>query len=128
MTGNACKKLKARMIKKRGTENNTDKTGLSKTTKENSINTLEGVTRKHTNYRMPKKPNDFGRKYGNQNNIRKILNRYKNITRELAGLEVGPKREIHIDLLKTTLKRISNWKTTDHDGIHGFCFKKFTAD
>ena len=31
-----------------------------------------------------------------------------NITRELEGLEEGPKTEIHIDLLKTTLKRISN--------------------
>ena len=35
--------------------------------------------------------------------------------------------EIHIDLLKTTLKRISNWKAPGHDGIHGFWFKKFTS-
>ena len=49
-----------------------------------------------------------------------------NITRELEGLEEGPKAEIHIDLFKTTLKRISNWKTPGHDGIHGFWFKKFT--
>ena len=44
------------------------------------------------------------------------------ITRELEGLET----EIHIDLLKTALKRIANWKTPGHDGIHGFWFKKFT--
>ena len=50
-----------------------------------------------------------------------------NITRELKGLEEGPKTEIHIDLLKTTLKRIPNWKTSDHDRIHGFWFKKFTS-
>ena len=50
-----------------------------------------------------------------------------NITRELEGLEEGPKTEIHIDLLKKTLKRISNWKTPGHDGIHGFWFKKFTS-
>ena len=50
-----------------------------------------------------------------------------NITRELEGLEQGPKTEIHIDLLKTTLKRISNGKTPDHDGIHGFWSKKFTS-
>ena len=49
-----------------------------------------------------------------------------NITREL-GLEEGPKAEIHTDLLKTTLKKISNWKTPGHDGIHGFWFKKFTS-
>ena len=50
-----------------------------------------------------------------------------NMTRELKGLEEDPKVEIHIDLLKTTLKNISNWKTQGHDGIHGFWFKKFTS-
>ena len=50
-----------------------------------------------------------------------------NITRELHGLEEGPKMEIHVDLLKTTLKRISNWKAPGHDGLHGFWFKKFTS-
>ena len=50
-----------------------------------------------------------------------------NITRELKGPEEGPKIEVHIDLLKTTLKRISNGKTPGHDGIHGFWFKKFTS-
>ena len=50
-----------------------------------------------------------------------------NISRELEGLKNGPKAEIHIDLLKTTLKKISNRKTPDHDGIHAFWFKKFTS-
>ena len=50
-----------------------------------------------------------------------------NITKELEGDEEGPKTEIHIDFLKTTLKRISNWKTPGHDGIHDFWFKKFTT-
>ena len=50
-----------------------------------------------------------------------------NITRELEGLEEGPITEIHIDLLKTILKRISNWRTPGHDGIHGFWFKKFNS-
>ena len=49
-----------------------------------------------------------------------------NMTRELEGFEEGPKAEIHIDLLRTTLKKISNGKTPDHDGIHGCWFKKFT--
>ena len=39
------------------------------------------------------------------------------IKRGLEGLKDGPKMEIHIDILKTTLKRISNWKTPGHDGI-----------
>ena len=50
-----------------------------------------------------------------------------NITRGVEGLEEGPKTEILIDLLKTTLKRISNWKTPGHDGMHGFWFKKFIS-
>ena len=49
------------------------------------------------------------------------------MTRELEGLEEGPKAEINIELLKKTLKKISNWKTPGHDGIHGFWFKKFTS-
>ena len=50
-----------------------------------------------------------------------------NITRELDRLEEGPKIEMHVDLLKTTRKRISNWKAPGHDGIHGFWFKKLTS-
>ena len=42
------------------------------------------------------------------------------MTRELEGLEEGPKAEIHIELFKKTLKKISNWKTLGHDGIHEF--------
>ena len=49
------------------------------------------------------------------------------MTRELEGLEEGPKAKIHMELLKKTLKKISNWKTPGHDGIHEFWFKKFTS-
>ena len=42
------------------------------------------------------------------------------MARELEGLEEGPKAEIHIELLKKTLKKISKWKTLGHDGIYGF--------
>ena len=49
------------------------------------------------------------------------------MTGELEGLAEGPKGEIHIELLKKTLKKIPNWKTPGHDGIHGFWFKKFTS-
>ena len=49
------------------------------------------------------------------------------MTTELEGLEEGPNAEIHIELLKKTLKKISNWKTPGHDRIHGFWFKKFTS-
>ena len=49
------------------------------------------------------------------------------ITRELDQLKEDPKAEIHTDLLKTTLKKVANWKTSGHDGLHGFWFKKFTS-
>ena len=49
------------------------------------------------------------------------------MARELEELEESPKAEIHTDLLKMTLKKVSNWKTPGHDGIHGFWFKKFTS-
>ena len=49
------------------------------------------------------------------------------MTRELEGLAEGLIAEIHIELLRKTLKKISNWKTPRHDGIHGFWFKKFPS-
>ena len=36
-----------------------------------------------------------------------------NMTRELEGLEEGPKAEIHTDLLKTTLKKYQTGKSHD---------------
>ena len=52
---------------------------------------------------MQKKPNEFVLKY---NKMKKKHNEkaecINNMTRELKGLEEGPKLEIHIDLLKTT--------------------------
>ena len=83
------------------------------------------MTRKYTNNRMQEKPNDFGLKYGNQKKHNEKAKWINNMTKELEGIEEGPKAEIHIDLLKTTLKRIWNWKTSGHGGIHGFWFKKF---
>ena len=50
----------------------------------------------------------------------------KNMTKELERVEEGPKAEIDIDFLKTTLKK-SILKTPGHDGIHGFWFKKFIS-
>ena len=49
------------------------------------------------------------------------------MTREVERLEEGPKVEILIEQLKKTPKKLSNWKTPDHDGIHGFWCKKFAS-
>ena len=65
------------------------------------------MTRKYTNNRIKKKPNDFGLKYANQKHNEKA-EWINNMKKELKGLEEDPKVEIHIDLLKTILKIISN--------------------
>ena len=72
--------------------------------KENSIDNWEEMTQKHTNNWIQKKPNDFGLKYGNQENITKKAEWINNMTKELEGLEEGPKAEIHIESLKAVLK------------------------
>ena len=35
------------------------------------------------------------------------------------GLEEGLKAKIHHESLRATLKKVPNWKTPGHDGIHG---------
>ena len=40
-----------------------------------------------------------------------------NMVKELERLEEGPKVEIQTDLLRTTQRKISNWKTPGHDRI-----------
>ena len=41
-------------------------------------------------------------------------------------LEEGLQVNVHIDRLKTILKKIANCETLGLNGFHGFCFKKFT--
>ena len=84
------------------------------------------MTIKHTNNLTQKIPNVSGLKYGNQKHTEKP-EWINYITRELEELEEGLKAEIHTDLLKTSLKEVSNWKTHGHDGIHGFWFKKLNS-
>ena len=48
---------------------NTNKTRLSKITKENSSNKLEGNVQRHTKNQMQRKQNHFRVKYGNGKNI-----------------------------------------------------------
>ena len=45
----------------------------------------------------------------------------------LEGLAEEPKAEIHIDLLRTTLKKLKFENTRPYNGIHGFWFKEFTS-
>ena len=94
--------------------------------KENSINNWEEMTIKHTNKPDAKETERFWTKIWQPKHYEKA-EWINHITRELEQLEEGLKAEIHTDLLKTTLKKVSNWKTPGHDGIHGFWFKKFTS-
>ena len=67
------------------------------------------MTRKHTNNRMQKKPTIFvaTKKKKNHNEKTEWI---INMTRELRRFEAGPKAEMHIDLLKTTLKKYQTRK------------------
>ena len=49
------------------------------------------------------------------------------IKNELMEIEEGPVASVHIITLKSVLKKVTNWKTPGHDGIHGFWFKTFTS-
>ena len=62
---------------------------------------------------MQEKPKDFGQKCCKQENITKKAKWIDNITKELEGLEEDPKEEIHIDLLKPTLKKYQTGKRQD---------------
>ena len=55
------------------------------------------MKREHTNDLMQEKRNNFGVKYGNQENITKKAEWLINMAKNL-GLEVEPKAEIHIYL------------------------------
>ena len=45
--------------------------------------------------------------------------------KELYALKEDTKTKIHIELLRATLEKVSNWKTPGPDGIYGYWFKKF---
>ena len=47
--------------------------------------------------------------------------------KKLERLEEESEAKMHIDSLRTTLKRISNWKTSCYDGIRRFWFKKLIS-
>ena len=60
---------------------------------------------------MTKKPNDFGLKYGKKKKKHNKKDEWiNNMTREIEPLEESTKSEIHIDLLKTTLKKYQTRK------------------
>ena len=53
---------------------------------------------------MTRKQNNFGTRYGNEENITEKLNESA-IWKKLEDLEEGPTAKIHLDLLGTTLKK-----------------------
>ena len=67
---------------------------------------------------MREKVNTSGVKHGSGEYNKKV-EWISNMVKQLQGLEEELKVEIHIDILRMTLK-ISNWKIPDHNGMHGF--------
>ena len=64
-----------RLKRYRKGSNNSDKTGHSKTKKENSTSKYVENAQKLTNNQMQRKQNNFGAKYGNGENITEKPNR-----------------------------------------------------
>ena len=40
--------------------------------------------------------------------------------KELQGLEEGPKLKTHLDSLRVTFEKVTNWKMPDYNCIYGF--------
>ena len=50
-----------------------------------------------------------------------------NKKKELRGFEKGSEVNIHLELMRAILKKVPNWKMSDHDGIYGIWFGEFTS-
>ena len=47
------------------------------------------------------------------------------MAKELEGLKEGPKVKIHLNSLRTTLKKVPNWKMPGFKCKHGYWLKNF---
>ena len=83
------------------------------------------MSRRHTNNLMQGKLINFGVKYGNQENITKSRMDKQHGKRVRRTRRRIKSENTHKFTQNNT--KISNWKTPDHDGIHRFCFNKFTS-
>ena len=63
------------------------------------------MTRKHTNNRIPREAEQFWSKIWRPKEHNKVAEWISNMAKDLKGLKEGPKAEIHIYLLRTTLKK-----------------------
>ena len=73
-----------------------------------------------------RKRNNFVVKYGNQENIAKKLNRKAAWVKGYRFRRRTKSENTH-RFTQNNTKKISNWKTSSHDGIHGCLFKKSTS-
>ena len=73
---------------------------------------------------------DKGKQFWNKRWVRRErygkAERISNMGKKLKGLEGGPKTKIH-DSYRAALKKVLNWKTLGHDGIHGYWFIYITS-
>ena len=87
--------------------------------KENSTIKFLEKTQRQMKKRKQKKQNSFWARYGKRKNITERPNGLIKLKKELSELEARPRVNIHLGLMRATLK-----KAPDRDGIHGFWFKK----
>ena len=57
-----------------------------------------------------------------QNEYNRKAKTINNMGKELQCLDEGPEGDIYLESLRTTLKKVPNWKIPGPDGIRGFWF------
>ena len=77
-------------------------------------------------------PSDFGLKYGNQKKKKKKKTQRKDRMdkqheKKIRRTRRRPESGNTERFTQNYIKKISNWKTSGHDGKYGFWFKKFTS-
>ena len=79
-----------------------------------------------TNNRMMRKQNNFREKILERREHVRKAKWIRSTGKELDALEEALKVKIHLNSIRVTVKKVTNWKTPGHDGIHGYCLKKFS--
>ena len=85
-----------------------------------------GNVRRQTQQLDDKKTKQFWSKLWKRKEHKRKAKYISNIRKELEGPEEAPMVRINLNSLRTTLKKVSNWKMLGYDGIHGYWFRNFT--
>ena len=79
---------------------------------------------RRTNYRLTRKQNNSGTRYGNDGNITEKPNSFATWEMSKKGLEERVMAKIHLDLFRATHLKVLNWETPNNNGIRTYWNKK----